>query len=335
MNPYDIIAAVATSLGVITFAAIFTILYHNYTSSSIKELNTGKRDIELIDGYVYSMQRSVKIRRRIWAIVKGIAFYGVLALLIPIFTISLISHFHKSVPMIGDRALMVVASGSMSEKNPANEYLSDNTLRETYDMDTYSVILLERVDVNELKLYDVIAFQDNSGKNVIHRIVKVNGNGTFETRGDSNNTNDSFHPGAESIIGRYTGRSVPIVGSFVMFFQSVGGIVTLLALLYCLVMLDRFNAKIVKVEEERLERLLQSIDLDLAHRGDALKAEFHETLYYKGYAYYFNETGFIGKDEIHDASYLERSDSAAIRVLDTCGSRTETEIQIKSEEGDE
>ena len=339
MNFYDVIAAVATSLGVITFAAIFTILYSNYVEASVRELQTGKRDIELIDEYVYSEQKAVKLRRRIWSIVKSVAFYGLLILLIPVFLFSLISNLQNGVPMIGNHALMVVASGSMSEKNSVNAYLSDPALMGEYDMDnqfgTYSVILLERVDETDLKLYDVIAFRDGSGKNVIHRIVKLHADGSFETRGDSNNASDAFRPRGEDILGRYTGTSIPLIGSFVMFFQSIGGIVTLLALLYCLVMLDRFNARIVRVEQERLGRLLRSIDLDMTNRGDAFRAEFRETLYYKGYAYFFDENGFVGKDEIHDAAYLEKSDTAAIRVVDSNGCRTETELPIKSEEGNE
>lgn len=339
MNFYDVIAAVTTSLGVITFATIFTILYSNYADASVRELQTGKRDIELIDEYLYSEQKAVKRRRRIQGVLKSVAFYGMLVLLIPVFLFSLISNLQNGVPMLGNHALMVVASGSMSEKNPANAYLSDPVLMEEYDLDNqfdaYSVILLERVEERELKPYDVIAFRDKSGKNVIHRIVKLHADGSLETRGDSNNASDPFRPRGENVLGRYTGVSVPVVGSFVMFFQSIGGIVTLLALLYCLVMLDRFNARIVRVEKERLGRLLRSIDPDLTHRGDAFRAEFRETLYYKGYAYSFDENGFVGKDEIRDASYLEKSDTAAIRVVDSNGCRTETELPIKFEEGNE
>ena len=74
MSSYEITAAVVTSLGVITFAAIFTILYRMFALSSIKELNTGKRDIELMDEYIYERQPSVKIRRKVWKIVKSICF---------------------------------------------------------------------------------------------------------------------------------------------------------------------------------------------------------------------------------------------------------------------
>ena len=334
MNLFEIIAAVATTLGVCTFAAIFTILYHGYTKATVKELNAGKRDIALMDEYVYSSITSVKVRRIIWKVVKGILFYGLLILLIPVFAFSIMNKLQGNVMMFGDRSVMVVASGSMSEQNKANEYIKTEKLNNQFN--TYDLIVLEKVgDAKDLELYDVIAFVNDKGTVVIHRIIKINADGTYETRGDSNNTSDTYHPKFNDVIGRYTDTNVRFVGAFVMFFQSVSGIVTLLALFYCLLMLDRFNARIQATEEARLEQLLDSIALDLGGKKSGVQAEFRETLYYKGYAYHFNEKGFIGKDEITDASYLEKSNSAAIRVLDADGERCETEVQIQSEEGDD
>ncbi|MBQ9774170.1 MAG: signal peptidase I [Clostridia bacterium] len=334
MNSLELIAAAATALGVTTFAAIFTILYRGYSKSSIRELQAGKRDIELMDEYVYESMPSVKRRRRVFGVIKTVLFYGVLILLIPVFVFSVLNKLQGNVMMLGDRAVMVVASNSMSEKNEANkDYLKGRDDQ----FDTNSIIFLERVtDAEELKLYDVIAFEDpTSGKKIIHRIIGINADGSFETRGDRNNASDEFHPTVQNVIGRYTGTHIPVLGSLILFFQSVGGIVTLIALFYCLMMLDRYNAKIKKTEEQRLQYLCEAIELDLSPSEHSLRAEFKETLYYKGYAYYFNEKGFIGKDEITDASYLEKSDSTAIRVVDADGTRTETEVHINSEEGDE
>lgn len=337
MNSFEIIAALATSMGVVTFAAIFTILYRSYVKATLKELATGKRDIDLMDDYIYSCQPSVKIRRKVWKIVKGVCFYAVLILLIPVFILSIWNRINGNVMMLDDRALMVVASGSMSQRHEANDYLDEENLNNQFD--TYDMIFVERVDENaDLALYDVIAFVDDTGKNVIHRIIGIkyeNGTMCYETRGDSNNQSDAFSPALKDIIGRYTDTRIPVVGSFIMFFQSVGGIVTLLSLVYCLLMLDRSNAQVEEREKERLGYLCASIELDPMQKAGAFEAEFTETLYYKGYAYRFNEKGFIGKDEITDTSYLEKSNSAAIRVLDADGTHTEEELPINFEEGDE
>lgn len=281
MNSFEIIAALATALGVITFSAIFTILYRSYVKASLKELATGKRDIELMDEYIYSSQPTVKRRRSVWKTVKGVCFYALLLLLIPLFILSLWNRINGNVMMTGDRALMVVASGSMSRRNSANEYLDTMELNNQFD--TYDMIVLERVEADEeLSLYDVIAFVDDTGKNVIHRIIAIrNQDGTvyYETRGDSNNQSDRYSPTLTDVIGRYNDTKIPVVGAFIMFFQSLGGIVTLLSLVYCLLMLDRSNAEIAERERERLERLCETIGLDPTQRSEKLSAEFTETLY--------------------------------------------------------
>ena len=172
MTTFEIISTVATSLGVVTFAVIFTILYRSYTNASLKELKTGKRDIELMDTYIYEAQPSYKMRRRIWTVIKNVCFYGFLALLIPVFLFSIINKVQGNVSMMGSHSLMVVASGSMSQQHSANDYLKKNELNNQFD--TYDMIVLERVDEgDELALYDVIAFVDDTGKNVIHRIVGI------------------------------------------------------------------------------------------------------------------------------------------------------------------
>lgn len=337
MNSSEIIAAVTTSVGVITFAVIFTILYHCFAKSSIKEINTGKRDIELMDEYIHSMQRSVKIRRLIWRGIKGLCYWGVLALLIPVFLFSIVNKVQGNVTMVGGKAVMVVASGSMSQKNEANDYLITHKLENQFN--TYDIILLEQIDPDELKQYDVIAFVDPTGKNVIHRIRDIEGEGAsrrFVTRGDSNNTDDEPSVTAQNIIGRYTNVRVPSLGVFIFFFQSVGGIVTILALIYCLWMLDHYNGKMQDAEEERLERLCGSIELDLEHhRAAGMHAEFLEKVYYKGYAYHFNEKGFVGKEMITDKNYREKSNSSAIRVINSNGERSEEAVHINSQRGDE
>ena len=112
MSSFELTAALTTSLGVITFAVIFTILYSFYTRSSIREVRVGKRDISLMDEYIYGLQPGVKVRRRIWSVLKGIVFYGFILLLIPVFILSVVNRVNGSVTMLQDKALMIVGSGS-------------------------------------------------------------------------------------------------------------------------------------------------------------------------------------------------------------------------------
>ena len=66
------------------------------------------------------------------------------------------------------------------------------------------------------------------------------------------------------------------------------------------------------------------------------KAIYTETIYYKGYAYKFDENGFVDKTEINNNEYLEKSDSTMIKELtnqETSETKTE-EITINEEQGE-
>ena len=107
---------------------------------SIKEINSGKRDIELIDESIYDNLNKVKKRREFIQAIKSGGFYGLMIIMIPFFVILLINKFTGNVTMIADRGLIVVATGSMSEKNPANEYIITNDLDNQFD--AYSIIAI-------------------------------------------------------------------------------------------------------------------------------------------------------------------------------------------------
>lgn len=67
-----------------------------------------------------------------------------------------------------------------------------------------------------------------------------------------------------------------------------------------------------------------------------LKQFITETIYYKGYAYKFDENGFVDKTEINNNEYLEKSDSTMIKELtnqETSETKTE-EITINEEQGE-
>ena len=64
MQVKEIIAIFVTFIGVFSFAAIITILFDSFVKSNIREIRTGKRDIELIDGVLYEQREKVKQRRQ-------------------------------------------------------------------------------------------------------------------------------------------------------------------------------------------------------------------------------------------------------------------------------
>ena len=318
MSDIEIVGLIVSILGIGCFAALFTILYMTYSNSTINEYKTGKRDIELIDEAIYDNLSYVKKRKKIFQTIKSIGFYGLMIIIIPFFTLSLINKFSGDITMINNKGIIVVATGSMSKKDKNNDYIVKNNLNNQFD--AYEIIVIEKVETHDdLKLYDVISFVNDQGINVIHRIIDIEYGERgiqYETRGDSNNASDKYRPVLEDIQGKYTGTHIPYLGLFILFMQSYIGIITIVSLIYCLFMIDRFTAKITKTQNDRLDILSEVIDYKTETQRGEIKAKYVESIYYKGYIYLFNENGFIDKKEIKDGPYLEESNTSIIKVIE-------------------
>lgn len=313
MTSAEIISLIVTIIGVFSFATIFTILYKSYATSQINEIKSGKKDIELIDEVIYERQEKIKKRKMVTKIVKSICFYLALLIIIPLFIFSLINRFQNNITMIGNKTIMVVASGSMSKKNDANAYLNSNNLNNQFQ--TYDIIVLEKVEnASDLNKYDIIAYHNDQGINVIHRIIEIE-DGKYVTRGDANDASDKYHPTFNDVIGRYIGKKIPSIGIFIMFLQSYAGIITIISLIYCLIMIDKISNKINMAQKRRIEQLEDAIDYIDELEIEKIKAEYVETIYYKGYAYHFNESGFVEKTKIKDGPYLEKSNKTIIKEV--------------------
>lgn len=296
MNSVEIISIVVTTIGVVCFALVFTLLFYSYASSSIEAINAGKKDKELIEETIQQAKDSTQKKKKAFSFVKSSVFYVLLVFLIPVFIFSIVNKVQGNTTMIGDSSVMVVASGSMSEKNPTNSYLFDSSnTKVNNQFNTYDIIVLNKVNsTSELSKYDVIAFRNDEGINVIHRIVDYkfeNGKLTYITRGDANGANDVYHPTIDDVIGKYNGKRISTIGIFVIFFQSAPGIITILATVYCFIMLDKISGKVSKSQEERIQKLVSVIgQLDEDSLND-LTINYQQVIHHKGKDYYFDEQG--------------------------------------------
>ena len=309
MTPTEIISLVVTLVGVGCFAAVFTILYGKYSKGAIKEVKSGKRDIELIDQSITEQDIKIKRRKKALSITYNIFFYGLLAIVIPLFAFAMINKIQGNLMPFGDTTVMVVASGSMSFKNEANDYyLKDPAKQEVYNLDNqfsrFDMIFIQRPkSFEDIKLYDVIAFYNDYEKDVyIHRVIEIDKvNQKFTTRGDANNATDPYHPLYSDVKGVYTSAKVDGIGMLVMFFQSPSGIITVTSVVYCLWMIGHYSSKIEKAEKERTAKLATIIDEASLEKGaELMAANFTETIFYQGYAYTFNEKGFVSKEEVDE-----------------------------------
>ena len=168
MTSFELIALLVTAVGVLSFSALFTILYRGYAKSAVAEYEAGKCDVELIDETILTNIKNSKTHRKILKRVKQVLFWVLIAILVPFLLISVYSKVANGVAMINGRGMIAVASGSMSEKNPANPYLAniDN------QFNTHDMIMIEKVEnAGDVQLYDVIAYVNEEGVNIIHRVV--------------------------------------------------------------------------------------------------------------------------------------------------------------------
>ncbi len=303
MNSYEIISLLVTAVGVISFSAIFTVLYRNYANSAVAEYESGKCDVELIDETIISNAKEAKSYRRVFKRIKQILVGAVVVILVPFMLMSVYSKLTRGIAMVGGHGIVAVASGSMSEKNSENKYLA--SLNDQFN--TYDVIVVDEVSSDaDLQLYDVIAYVNDKGVNIIHRIVGLDYTPEgvrYVTRGDSNNTDDKYRPSSDDVLGEYSGTRIPYIGVFLMFIQSFSGIVTVSAVIYCLIMIESVGNRIYRAREERLLLLGEAIKFESdTVRDEGIGSTFTETVYFKNYAYTFNEKGFVSKTVIEDTS---------------------------------
>lgn len=326
MTKTEIITTLVTFLAVCIISMIFTLLFHIYKKSFCKEIAQGDRDIEIIDEAILQKNKKPKHTGKI---IKNIIYILFLIFIIPVFVVSIVNKFNGGKMVLGSKTTMVVLTGSMSYKNDKNTYLVENDLNNQFN--TNDIIVVSKVkSSNDLKLYDVIAFKNDKGVNIIHRIIAINevdGNTYFTTQGDANDSADSYKPVFSDIIGRYNSFHISHIGTFILFLQSPSGISTIIFLIYVVLMTDYMLDKMRKCEEERKKKMIDLIDFF----KDDYKLDDNTNLLinYKGVNYYFDNLNLIKKEDINQSE----SNILVKSIIDINGQIiNKEEIQVEGEE---
>lgn len=336
MTILEIVSIIATLAGVASFAAVFTILYRAHARSTVEQTELGKRDIELIDEALKERNPKVKKRKKIFSVIRSAIFVLFLAIVIPVFVFSLVTRIANGRPVLG-KSFLVVASGSMSELNEKNPYYVQlDGLEKPNRFQKYDIIILDKVSTpTELKKFDIVAYRNPQGYTIIHRIVDIEGQGNdlkLTTCGDANEAEDGYHAAFGDVVAVYRGVRAKGVGIFIMFLRSYSGIITVVALLYCLIMVDFVSRKMEKCEEARRKKLLEAIDGG-EDAAKEMRAEFKETIYYKGFAYRFDEKGFIDKTEIPAGEGPEKD--TMVKVIEAGENTSSESILIETKRPEE
>lgn len=152
---------------------------------------------------------------------------------------------------------VVIATGSMSTKNEENEYLFENELDNQIQVN--DLIFLEKVNsLEDIKLYDIICYWNNSGERIVHRVVEKNDE-YLTTRGDANNVNDDIEITLDRIVGKYNGMKVPGIGAVTFFLTSDYGISTIASILVISITYSFLKASLDKEINKRLIYLASEV----------------------------------------------------------------------------
>ena len=162
---------------------------------------------------------------------------------------------------------MIVLSGSMSGDAPDHIEVGD-------------MIVTRSADPKTLEVGDVITFMEEGTTAVTHRIIGINEDGSFITKGDANNTEDRIPVQHEQIIGKFMFR-IPKLGDIAMFAQTPLGMLIFIGLpLAAYIILDLVmrarqnkNKKTAdeqsKAENEELKAELERLRSQLAEEKDS------------------------------------------------------------------
>ena len=112
-----------------------------------------------------------KRRNKKFQIIYNI-FFGILyAVLVVIFGFALGFRLGGEQLFFGNTTLMTIQTGSMETINKENKYIFENNL--TDQIEQFSLIGIDKVAQDDIELYDILAYQSESGDIIVHRVTRI------------------------------------------------------------------------------------------------------------------------------------------------------------------
>lgn len=118
-----------------------------------------------------------------------------------VFYILIIIYLIIFIPVLWGKRPLVVISGSMEPI-----------------LKVGGILYYEKINLDDFKKDDILVYQLNEHI-VSHRIGNINEYG-FETKGDNNNSNDSYIVDKNNVIGRGNNWSIPYIGYYADFIYN-------------------------------------------------------------------------------------------------------------------
>ncbi len=277
MTPKEIAILILIIVLMLSLLGGFALFFLRYKKSVKEDSDKGEYDLDLLSDYKKESDPKFKRKKRTLRILRKVFSISLIVFISALLVVGICDKM--GLLKVGSRSIIVVASGSMSRKHPDNKYLVNEHLDDQFP--TYSIIVIEKVDPKNLKQYDTIVYKNDYGKNIIHRIIRIEESSSglqFITQGDANNLADTYVPRSEDVQGRYTGDYVPFLGAIVLFIQSALGIVTMIALIIGLILVDNTKNKVYAIHNNRLNLLLEKLSINEENISSFDEKDFEEML---------------------------------------------------------
>ena len=241
----------------ITFAlmtGLFSVLLIHLYKSNNRLIEAGLNDEKIKKEYLDKQaKRTSVISKIIDKVVLGICC----AVIFSAFAFSLIVTVNEGKVIKGVPSISVVKSESMSYVNEKNKYVKAD--QDLLSIDMFDVVFISALPKEEdLKVNDIVIYETD-GYLVIHRIVGIeepnqsHSERYFILHGDANEVPDKFPVRYNQMKGIYTGKRIPLVGSFVLFLQSPAGYLCIILVLFAIIVTPIMEKKI---EYKKIERLV-------------------------------------------------------------------------------
>ena len=242
-----------------------SVWWNNLTNknSAIKVTNKESKQSEKPTSYTELIAKKEK-KSKIVKIVF-LSLYGVFAAFIIALMITSITYrVNGDMLFIGETTYLTIQTPSMAEVHKENTYVQENNLDN--QIEQYALINVKRVNsVDDLKLYDVVAFKAND-LIYVHRLIAKNVDASGEIlltfQGDANNGSYSFEKNVtfDQVIGIYDGYQSVFWGAMITYLQSNIGIIAMTLGLVFLVNLEVQEELIDCDSRKRLKYLATKLD---------------------------------------------------------------------------
>lgn len=189
---------------------------------------------------MYKIDKITKEKQKVtrtWKIISIIIYILIIPILIINFTLIIKSFINPNeTPSILGYKNYIIVSGSM-----------EPTIM------TGDSIFVKEVPQNEIKINDIISFQDG---NIIttHRIIKIeeeNGIKKYTTKGDNNNIEDNYEIKKEEILGKVCFH-IKKIGNIVSYIKSRKGFINVIILIIILFLIkNKIDSKKITRKEKR------------------------------------------------------------------------------------